>query len=141
MKLRNCVCIVDDDPSPRNGFRRLFLAAGMDALAFPSGEELLERLDREPMDVGCLILDARMLGMSASDLHKSLQARGVSAPRIVVTADDCPDTRLIAKDINASSFFSKPVDANALLDAVRWAMESARNGERPKPQSLEKDDN
>jgi FixJ family two-component response regulator len=94
-------------------------------------EEFLEFLD--PGTSGCLVLDARMPGLSGEELQEELKARGIDLPIIVVTADDDPETRRKAQKMGAASFFRKPVDGTALLDAIAWARPSKKSpGNRDK---------
>jgi FixJ family two-component response regulator len=122
MTSQKCVFVVDDDPSVRSGLARLLRAAGYDVRAFSSANEFLDSLDPEVS--GCLILDARMPGLSGEDLQAELEARNVYLPVIVVTADDDPKTRRRAERMKAVGFFRKPVDGTALLDAIAWALRS-----------------
>ena len=113
---------MDDDASARRGLARLLRTAGYDVHAFASANEFLDALD--PQLWGCLVLDARMPGLSGEELHEELKGQGVDLPIIVVTADDDPETRRRALRMGAAGFFRKPVDGTALLDAIRWALRS-----------------
>jgi len=114
------VFVVDDDKSARSGIARLLRTAGHDVRAYDSAEEFLDAY--EPETFGCMVLDARMPGMSGEELQAELKTRGVQLPIIVVSADDNPATRRAAHRMNAASFFRKPVDGSALLDAIEWAV-------------------
>ena len=136
MKAR-LVFVVDDDSSARSGITRLLRTAGHDVRAFDSAEEFLDALD--PETFGCLVLDARMPGMSGEELHAEFKARGVQLPIIVVSADDDPETRRAAHRMNAAAFFRKPVDGSALLDAIEWAVRwNVANGSA---EEIENDEN
>ena len=74
------------------------------------------------MPNGCIVLDMRMPGLAGSGLQEELASRGISMPVIVVTADEDPGTRHRARQAGAVSFFRKPVDGPALLDAIAWAL-------------------
>ena len=126
------VFVVDDDRSARSGIARLLRTAGHDARAFSSAEEFLDAYD--PETFGCLVLDARMPGMSGEELQIELNARGVRLPTVVVSADDDPETRRAAHRMKAAAFFRKPVDGSALLDAIEWAVRrnvAYSNGDEP----------
>jgi FixJ family two-component response regulator len=114
------VFVVDDDKSARSGIARLLRTAGHDARAFSSAEEFLGAYD--PETFGCMVLDARMPGMSGEELQAELKARGVRLPIIVISADDDSEIRRSAHRMNAAAFFRKPVDGSALLDAIEWAV-------------------
>ena len=130
MSKGRCVFVVDDDPSARKGLTRLLRTAGYDVREFESAEEFLDALDancaRDPDHPGCLVLDARMPGLTGAELMLELRTRRVYLHLIMVTAEDSLLTRKTAQALNASAFFRKPVDGTALLDAIDWALRSER---------------
>jgi FixJ family two-component response regulator len=122
MTIARRVFVVDDDLSARRGLARLLRAAGHDTLDFASAGEFLDAFD--PETSGCLVLDARMPGMSGEELQAELVARGARLSIIMITGDDDPETRRKALAMQAAGFFRKPVDGTALLDAIAWSMRS-----------------
>ena len=124
MKQENVVFVVDDDPSARKGIARLLLTAGHNVSVFESANDFLENLNPEVS--GCLVLDARMPGLSGEELQVELKKRDICLPIIVVTGDDDPATRKKADKMKAVGFFRKPVDGTALLDAVNWALRAPK---------------
>ena len=52
---------------------------------------------------------------------------GPYAPRIISASDDA-QTREHARELGAIVFFRKPVDDQALLDAIRWAIGERKKG-------------
>jgi FixJ family two-component response regulator len=122
MAIARRVFVVDDDLSSRRGLARLLRAAGHDTLDFASADEFLNAFD--PETSGCLVLDARMPGMSGEELQAELVDRGADLAIIMITGDDDPETRRRALTMRAAGFFRKPVDGTALLDAIAWAMRS-----------------
>ncbi len=128
MSAHQTVFIVDDDPSVRSGLSRLLRTVGHDVRDFPNADDFLDNL--EPESTGCIVLDARMPGRSGEELLAELEARQIRLPLIVVTADDDPETRHRAQQMKAVGFFRKPVDGFALMDAIKWALESERGSEQ-----------
>lgn len=120
------VFIVDDDLSARKGLARLIRTASYDVRDFASADDFLDDLGSEVR--GCVVLDARMPGLSGEGLQAELEARGAHLPIIVVTGDDDPETKRKAKKMNAVGFFRKPVDGPALLDAIDWALRASNKG-------------
>jgi len=114
------IFLVDDDLSARRAVARLLRTASHDVRDFASAQDFLDALD--PDAAGCIVLDARMPGMSGEELVVELNARDIHLPIIIVTADDDTETRLAAQRMKASAFFRKPVDGTALLDAIEWAL-------------------
>jgi FixJ family two-component response regulator len=119
------VYLVDDDPSARKGLARLLRTAGYDVRDFCCAKEFLGAVD--PETSGCLVLDARMPGISGVELLTELGKRGVQLPIIMVTAEDDPLIKEVAKKLGAVGFFRKPVDGTALMDAINWALRSEQD--------------
>jgi FixJ family two-component response regulator len=118
------IYVIDDDESVRKAFRRLLGSENLPAQVFSSAEEFLENL--RVGDKDCLILDIRMPGLSGFDLLEELEIRGIKIPVIVVSAFDDDQSRERSRRLGAKAFFRKPVDAQALLDSIHWAI--GKNG-------------
>ncbi len=67
-----------------------------------------------------------MKGISGLELQKILNKRGVESPVIFLTGFDSVEGRKEAQQQGAVSFFRKPVDDLALIDAINWAVSGAR---------------
>src|SRR5262245_16716457 len=112
------VSVVDDDASLRRSVRNLLTSVGFRVEAFASAEEFLESPQRA--NTGCLVLDLRMTGMHGLDLLKHLRATGAEIPVVILTAHGDDDAR--ALQAGAVAFLGKPFRGDALLDAVRTAL-------------------
>lgn len=113
------VYLVDDDESVRRALQRLLRSAGFEVKAFSSAEEFLQS---ENLDVrACIVLDIRMPGLTGFDLQEKLASKGIRMPVINVSAFDDAETRERARKLGAVAFFRKPVDGQALIDAIHWA--------------------
>ena len=123
MNAKGTIYLVDDDASALKGLTRLLLVGGYEVHAYASSDELLKSPITDKN--ACLILDARMPGLSGVELQAELAEKGVKLPVIFVTADDKEETRKKARVLKAAGFFRKPVDGHALLDAIAWALENA----------------
>jgi len=73
-------------------------------------------------------VDIKLHGMSGLELQGELRARGSDLPVIFITGFDSPKTWEQAKKSGSAGYFSKPLNDQALLDTIQWAL--ARN---PKP--------
>jgi two-component system, LuxR family, response regulator FixJ len=118
------IFIIDDDKSMQRAFLLLLQAAGFDARAFSSAQEFL--IYSPVSDDDCIILDLRMPGMNGFDLMKKLITKGVQTPVICVTAFDDAKSREQARELRAAAYFTKPVDDQALIDAINWAVQSEK---------------
>lgn len=116
------IYIVDDEESVRKGFSLLLRSAGMVCRAFSSAEQFLAEVG--PREGGCVLLDITMPKLTGFDVQKELKQRGSHLPVIAVSARDDAETSLLARQLGARFFFRKPVDDQALLDAIHWVLES-----------------
>ena len=113
------VFIVDDDASIREGLGNLLESVGISAEHFESAEAFRDRWDRTRG--GCLLLDARLPGMSGVEFQEVLNASGVGIPVIFMTAHgDMPMVRKVLK-AGAVEFLIKPFQKEELLQAVNLA--------------------
>ncbi len=118
---RPIIFIIDDDTSVRRALGRVMTQGGMDWEAYDSAESFLATA--HPEACGCIVTDMTMPGMSGLDLKKQLNATRHPLPVVFLTAHDSEETRAAAREAGAAAYFRKPVDIQALLDAVRWALQ------------------
>ena len=124
MKNQALVYLVDDDASARNGMARFLRISGHEVQSYESATGFVEHM--VPAENSCLVLDACMPGKSATQLQAEFPDKFRNLPIIIVSADDGPETRRKALELNAVSFFRKPVDGAALLDAIEWALDTVK---------------
>ena len=112
------VYIVDDDDDVRGGLCRLLRSAGLDARPYESAERFL----LEVVDGGsaCVLMDITMPLLTGTQVQAQLNERHIGLPVITISARDDDETRRTARDLGARLFLRKPVDDQALLDAIRW---------------------
>ncbi len=116
--------MIDDDQSVRTALSRLLRSANFKAEAFSSPEEFLK--DPRQNKDACILVDIRMPGSTGFDLQQKLTSNGINIPTIVISASDDALIREHARQLGAVAFFRKPVDDQALLDAILWAIAGTR---------------
>lgn len=117
------IYLIDDDASVRRALGRVMNLSRLDWQAFDSAEAFLA--SGKPAELGCIVADLSLTGMSGLDLKSELDARGVHLPFILLTAHDTEETRNAARVAGAAAYFRKPVDIEALLDAIQWSAHPA----------------
>jgi FixJ family two-component response regulator len=115
------VHIVDDDELVRKGLERLMRASGLASKSYDSPEGFLDAVGTDAH--GCVLLDITMPRMNGLQVQAALKARGNAIPVIAVSARDDDETRQRARELDAKCFFRKPVDDQALLDAITWLVQ------------------
>jgi len=121
------IYVIDDDESVRKAFKRLLRSVKFDVETFSCAEEFLK--SQKPDKNSCIIIDIRMPGLTGFDLQRELNTQGIRIPVIVISASDDAQVREQARDLGAVAFFRKPIDDQALLDAISWAISGANKHE------------
>jgi FixJ family two-component response regulator len=116
------VAIVDDDESIRSALQGLMKSVGLPARSFASAEEFLK--SGKQQEIGCLIADIRMPGMSGLELQAKLNADDCRIPIIFITAHGDEKMRMQALRAGAVEFVAKPFDDEGLVASVRAALKS-----------------
>jgi len=119
-KSKILIYVVDDDVSVRKSLKMLFLSADMNVLTFKRPEDFLEHKFRE--ENSCLIVDVMLKEQSGFEFQKHLTEKEIQIPVIFLTAIDSKESRQQAKQAGAVGYFRKPVDDQALLDMIQWAL-------------------
>lgn len=125
------ISVVDDNDLMRSSTRRLLRSAGLWAEAFASAEEFLT--SGRAGETACLILDLRMPGMNGLQLQRHLTGAGYRIPIVFITAHDNQEIRMEAIRAGAVDYLPKPFTDEALLKAIRNALETPSSDERKMP--------
>jgi FixJ family two-component response regulator len=121
---RPLVFVVDDDVSVRESLELLIRYEGWEPEIFESANEFLSR--PRPLVPSCLILDLSLPGLSGLDLQKRIASERADMPIIFITGHgDIPST-VQAMKAGAVEFLTKPFTDDALLSAIRQALERSR---------------
>src|SRR5687768_15411953 len=111
------VHVVDDDTDVLKALTRVLASEGLAVSSSQSTREFLDRYD--PEIPGCIVLDLAMPEMSGLELQALLEEQGVAHPVIFLTGCGDIQSTVRAMKAGAIDFLTKPVDVDALLDAVR----------------------
>jgi FixJ family two-component response regulator len=115
------IAVIDSDESILDSLCDLIESAGLVARRFGSAEEFLEYdLHRE---VGCLIAEIEMPGMSGLELQARFKEEQCNIPIIFITSNGSGKTRIQAMREGAVEFLRKPLDLQLLLETVRAALD------------------
>ena len=115
------IAIIADDQSMRDTLLDLIESTGLVARCFGSAEEFLEYdLHRQ---VGCLIAEIQMPGMSGLELQARLKEEQCNIPIIFITSNGGARMRIQAMREGAVEFLTKPFDHQVLLKTVQAALD------------------
>lgn len=119
------VYVLDDEPEMVKAVTRLLRAKRFEVRGFTSVSAFLDAC--HPEDTACLVLDVAMPGLDGLELQRHLTHQGILIPIIFLTGHGDIPMSVRAIKAGASDFLTKPVDAAALVQAVRAALQTAEN--------------
>jgi two-component system CheB/CheR fusion protein len=115
------VFVVDDDAAVREATRDLLRENGYAVEVFADGEAFL-RADRFE---GCLLVDARMPGLTGLELIERLGANGHALPTIMITGSGDVPMAVEAMKAGAVDFIEKPIGHVELLASIERALDQS----------------
>jgi len=119
------VFVIDDDVSVRESLELLIRSEGWRPETFASAEEFLSR--PRVLAPSCLVLDVTLPDLNGLDLQKRVAAERSDMPIIFITGfGDVPMT-VRAMKAGAVEFLTKPLGDDALLSAIRLAIERSHS--------------
>ncbi|MBX3611168.1 MAG: response regulator transcription factor [Hydrogenophaga sp.] len=114
------VHLIDDDDAVRESLSLLIGTVGLRVVGWSQPQAFLAGFDRE--GIGAIVLDVRMPGTSGLSVLDTLVAQGVDQPVIMLTGHGTVDMCRRAFKAGAAEFLEKPVDDEALIDALQQAV-------------------
>lgn len=116
MKDRHLVLIVDDEKKIRSIISDILKDEGYDILLAKDGNEALNQLDNNPVDL--ILLDLRLPGMDGLEVIRQIQKRNKNPEIILISGHADIKTAVEAVRLGAFDFIEKPIELDRLLIAV-----------------------
>ena len=111
--------LIDDEPQIRRVLRTSLTAQGANVLDVQNGEEALDILRRQTVDV--ILLDLNMPGMGGLETCRAIR-KGWDVPIIVVSVRESDRDKVEALDAGADDFVTKPFSFDELMARIRAAL-------------------
>ena len=112
------IMAVDDQPDIVNLLRRILEGAGYQFVGCSSGEECLEKLEREKSDL--ILLDIMMPGMDGWHVYKRIRQLRKDQKVAFLTVLGVPtETREGIIEMGAADYITKPFEPAELLEKVK----------------------
>ena len=119
--MKRRILIVEDDEIFLRPLQRTLEVAGYDVSVTPSGEEALDALKGD--DVDLVLTDKRLPGMDGVELVRRVRADHPDLAVIVMTAYGTIESAVEAVRLGAADYLVKPLEPAELLIVVRHAIE------------------
>ncbi|MBP6765825.1 MAG: response regulator transcription factor [Rubrivivax sp.] len=112
--------LVDDDAAVRDSLALLIGTVGLRVVPWAHPQAFMDGFDREA--IGAIVLDVRMPGLGGLQVLDLLREQGVDTPVLMLTGHGTVAMCRRAFKGGAAEFLEKPVDDQALLDALQAAV-------------------
>jgi CheY-like chemotaxis protein len=110
------ILVVDDEQNFLELMLRILSKRGFAVKTASNGDEALKLLEQQSFDLA--LLDIKMGPMNGIQLLEKIKERQPMVKAIMMTAYPTNETRVQAKDLGASAYLTKPVELNALIEAM-----------------------
>ena len=114
------VHLVDDDDAVRDSLKTLIESYGLDVAEYKSAIDFLSSSSAKVE--GCILLDLHLPVMSGLDLITVMEQRSIRLPVVFITGRSDKEIKQRALRAGAVAFLDKPVCENALMEAIRSAL-------------------
>jgi two-component system KDP operon response regulator KdpE len=113
------ILVVDDEIEIMRALQRSLTAHGYEVFTAMSGNEALEEISSHRPDL--VLLDLGLPGMSGLEVCKQVRKQS-NLPIIVLSVKDTERDKVLALDLGADDYVSKPFGINEVLARVRVAL-------------------
>lgn len=125
------ILIVDDEPAIRRFLRTALGAQQYRVEEAGGGEEALDFLQRNPVDL--IVLDLGLPGMDGLEVVRRLRQAGSATPIVILSSRDDEAGKVAALDLGADDYVSKPFGMEELSARIRAALRHRLQQEGEKP--------
>ena len=116
---KRTILLVDDEPQIRRVLRTSLTAAGANVLDVQNGEDALELLRENTVDL--ILLDLNMPGMGGLETCRAIRS-GWDMPVIVLSVRESDRDKVEALDAGADDYVGKPFSFDELMARIRAAL-------------------
>jgi two-component system response regulator FixJ len=134
---KHIVFIIDDNEADRYILRELLASVNLPVKDFATVSDFL---NAGPLDVpACVVADVRLPAISGLELLERLFLEASHIPTILVTGHPDVNLAVRAMKLKAEDFLIKPVQEQALLDAIHRALQKSERAWQVRQQRLAAD--
>jgi two-component system KDP operon response regulator KdpE len=120
------ILAVDDEPQIRRVLRTTLSAQGYTIIEAKSGEEALETVRRERIDL--VLLDVNLPGISGLETCREIRSSS-EIPIIMLTVRNAEQDKVQALDAGADDYVVKPFGSDELMARIRAALRRSSTAE------------
>ncbi|MCC3374363.1 ATP-binding protein [Cohnella sp. REN36] len=131
VKREHSILAVDDDPVNLRVLRAIFADEPYEIVTASSGIEALEHLAKDGNEIGLVILDVMMPGLSGYETCRRIRKEHALSelPILLTTVRSGPDDVIYGFEVGANDYLTKPFQAYELRARARTLLEMKRSAE------------
>lgn len=118
------ILVVDDDKNTRRYLEAVLTAENFTVLTATNGEEALEIMDKEHIDL--VVLDIMMPKMDGYEFTKILREANNNLPILMVSAKQLPKDKHMGFIVGTDDYMTKPFDAEELILRIKALLRRAQ---------------
>ena len=118
------IALIEDDEAVLDSLRLLLEGRGFAVSGFKSAEAFLA--SPQAKSSACIVSDVRLPGMSGLDLQRTLTAKGIDTPVILITGHGDIAMAVTAMKEGAIDFIEKPYDAERLIASIERTLATSQ---------------
>ncbi len=125
------ILVVDDEPAILRFLRASLESRGYAVATAANGRTGLDLIRRDPTDL--VVLDLGLPDMDGLDVVRQIREGGGTLPIIILSSRDNENAKVLAFDLGADDYVTKPFGIDELLARIRTALRHRlqQEGERP----------
>lgn len=110
------ILVVDDDWMQRMLLQRLLVHNGYEVIEAESGEECIEKVQKDNYDA--VIIDFNLPDLQGDAVARTLREIPYKGIIIVITGETSPTTQDLCKAAGVDEYYVKPFDQDALVEQL-----------------------
>lgn len=118
------ILVVDDDKNTRRLLQAVLEAENYTVFPAENGEEALEVMDREHIDLA--VLDVMMPKMDGYEFTRTLRAAKSELPVLMISAGQLPEDKRRGFLAGTDDYMTKPIDEEEMLLRIRALLRRAK---------------
>jgi len=122
--MRFRILVVDDEPILRDSLEVALKTSGYDVLTARTGEEGLERFQKENPDL--VLLDHWLPGINGDEVLRRIKEEDPEIPIIIMTAQGSIEMAVNLMKMGAFDFLVKPFELDQVEDLIKKGLERVR---------------
>ena len=132
--MKKTICIVDDEQKIREMVHSYLINEGYDVREAGSGEEALQLIEKENMDL--VLLDIMMPGMDGYQTLREIRTVQKKLPVILLTAKTDEFDKLLGLEMGADDYITKPFSLRELVARMKAVLRRTQSDDRDREEEV-----